>query len=57
VDGRSVGNTPRSALEVAPGEHHVRVVREGFQTFNGVLVVASGLDVRLTDIVLERVVR
>jgi serine/threonine protein kinase len=52
VDGQLVGNTPKANLSVAPGNHTVRVVREGFEPFSRTIQVAPGQSVRLTDIVL-----
>jgi hypothetical protein len=38
---------------VTPGEHRIRVVREGYQPFERVVSVAPGQQLRLTNIVLE----
>jgi len=53
VDDAAVGTTPLAGLEVAPGDHHVRVVRDGYRPFEQVVSVAPGQRIRLTNIVLE----
>jgi hypothetical protein len=53
LDGRSVGNTPRGNLALMPGDHVVRVERDGFEPFERTITVAPGDTVRLTDIVLR----
>ena len=53
VDDRLVGNTPRGNLPVPPGQHVVRVEREGFEPAERVITVAPGEVVRITDIVLR----
>jgi len=52
VDGRLVGNTPRANLPLAPGAHTIRVVREGFESYERSVTLAPGQVLRLTDIVL-----
>jgi serine/threonine protein kinase len=52
VDGTLVGNTPKANLAVAAGSHTVRVVREGYETWERTIQVGVGETVRLTDIVL-----
>jgi serine/threonine protein kinase len=52
VDGRRIGNTPRLNLSLAPGEHLLRVVRDGFVPFERRIRLASGADLKITDIVL-----
>ena len=53
VDGVSIGNTPKTDIPVAPGRHTVRVVREGFIPFEGVVNFGAGQVIRLTQIVLD----
>lgn len=53
VDDQPVGTTPLAGLDIAPGDHHIRVVREGHRPFEQVVTVAPGQRVRLTNIVLE----
>ncbi len=53
VDGRLVGNTPKANLEIAAGNHRIRVVRDGYDPYERAIVVAAGETVRLTDIVLS----
>lgn len=53
LDGRPIGNTPRANLEVPPGVHVLRVVREGYVPFEREIRVAPGQVLRITDIVLE----
>ncbi len=52
VDGEMVGNTPK-VLSLSPGAHTIRVVQQGFEPFETEVQVASGQQVRLTDIVLK----
>jgi serine/threonine-protein kinase len=52
IDGQFIGNTPKANLDLSPGRHTIRVVRDGFEPFERQLDVASGQVVRLTDIVL-----
>ena len=53
LDDQPVGTTPQAGLEVTPGDHRVRVVREGYRPFEQVVSVAPGQRVRLINIVLE----
>lgn len=53
VDGVSIGNTPKADVPVTPGTHKVRIVRDGFDPFERTIRVASGEQLRLTDIVLR----
>ncbi len=53
VDGELIGNTPRADVRVAPGAHRLRVVRDGFQPYDLPIRVASGQELRITDIVLQ----
>jgi len=53
VDDRLVGTTPVAGIALAPGTHHVRVVRDGFQSFERTITVAPEQAIRLIDIVLE----
>ncbi len=53
VNDELLGTTPLAALPVAPGEHTIRVVREGYQPFERTVSVAPGQQIRLTNIVLE----
>lgn len=53
VDDTAVGTTPLAGLEVAPGDHRVRVAREGYRPFEQVVSVAPGQRIRLISIVLE----
>jgi serine/threonine-protein kinase len=52
VDDVLVGNTPKGAIQVMPGTHRVRIMRDGYAPFERTIGVASGKDLRLTDIVL-----
>ena len=52
MDGALVGNTPKANLVVAAGSHTIRVVREGYETWERTIQVGVGETVRLTDIVL-----
>ena len=55
VDGVLIGNTPRAGVSISPGAHRLRIVRDGFQPVDLAIRVASGQDLRLTDIVLQEV--
>ncbi|HEY3222054.1 MAG TPA: PEGA domain-containing protein [Gemmatimonadales bacterium] len=55
VDGRVVGSTPQIRIRVAPGRHHLVLVREGFQTHSAWVDVAAGGTVRVTDITLKEI--
>lgn len=52
IDDVLVGNTPRANLELAPGEHHIRVSRPGYTTFTRTVRLQAGETLRITDIVL-----
>jgi hypothetical protein len=52
VDDVLVGNTPKGAIPVMPGTHRLRIMRDGYAPFERTIPVASGKDVRLTDITL-----
>ncbi len=53
VDGELIGNTPRVNVPVSAGPHQLRVVREGYQPYELAIKVASGQELRITDIVLQ----
>jgi len=53
VDGVSIGNTPKMDISIVPGRHTIRVVREGFIPFEGVVNFGAGQVIRLTQIVLD----
>jgi serine/threonine protein kinase len=53
VDGELVGNTPKANLALAAGRHRIRIVRNGFLSFDREIVVRPGERVRLVDIVLQ----
>jgi len=55
LDGVLIGNTPRAGVSISPGAHRLRIVRDGFQPVDLAIRVASGQDLRLTDIVLQEV--
>ncbi|MBW2701475.1 MAG: PEGA domain-containing protein [Deltaproteobacteria bacterium] len=46
-DGRKVGATPVILKELVPGEHYVRVEKEGLQSWAGKVVVVSTKKVRI----------
>ncbi|HEV2751712.1 MAG TPA: PEGA domain-containing protein, partial [Gemmatimonadales bacterium] len=52
VDGRPVGNTPQLDLSVPPGQHRLRVERQGYRPYERVIDVAPGQRLRITDITL-----
>jgi len=53
VDGDLVGNTPQVGVPVSPGAHRLRVVRDGFESYEVAIHIAPGQELRLTDIVLR----
>jgi len=53
VDDRLVGTTPLASVSVDPGEHRLRVMREGFETYEQTVSVAPGQQLRLTNITLR----
>ena len=53
LDGELIGNTPRGNVPISAGAHQLRVVREGFQPYDLAIKVASGQELRITDIVLQ----
>jgi hypothetical protein len=57
VDGRGVGTTPQIRIRVTAGRHHLMLAREGFQTHTAWVTVPAGGTVRLTDIILSKIIR
>jgi hypothetical protein len=57
VDGRGVGTTPQVKIRVTAGQHHLLLVREGFQSHSAWVTVPAGGTVRLTDITLSKIIR
>jgi hypothetical protein len=55
IDDVLIGNTPRANIEVAAGEHVIRVSRQGFSTFTRTVRLQAGESLRITDIVLTPV--
>ncbi|HEX7122180.1 MAG TPA: protein kinase [Gemmatimonadaceae bacterium] len=55
VDGQFVGNTPVANLPLTVGTHRLRITREGFAPEERDIVVESGRDIRLIDIILRRI--
>ena len=53
VDGEFVGNTPQAGLTIAAGIHTIRVLRDGFETYEAEIEIFSGRQRRITDIVLR----
>jgi serine/threonine protein kinase len=53
VDGQLIGNTPRASLSITAGVHTLRIVRDGFRTWERQIQVAPGQEIRIVDIVLE----
>jgi serine/threonine-protein kinase len=53
VDGRLVGNTPQTNLQLPVGRHMVRIVRDGFVAWEREVQMVRGETLRITDIVLE----
>jgi hypothetical protein len=52
VDGRLVGNTPKTKVLLTAGYHRVRIERAGFKTFERDIYVVPGREVRLSNIIL-----
>ena len=53
LDGRQLQMTPILDLPIPAGTHTVRIVRDGFEPYEQVIVVQPGESVRLTGIVLR----
>jgi serine/threonine-protein kinase len=53
LDGRQLQMTPVLDFPIPAGTHTVRIVREGFEPFEQVIVAEPGQSVRLTGIVLR----
>jgi hypothetical protein len=53
LDDQLLGNTPRANVEVPSGDHLLRVVRDGFVTFERRIRIEPGGTLRLLDIVLQ----
>ncbi len=53
LDDQLLGNTPRVNVEVPSGDHVLRVVRDGFVTFERRIRIGAGDTLRLLDIVLK----
>lgn len=53
VDGTLVGNTPKADLPLNPGDHSVRIERDGYCPFEQPIHVTAGHHVRLVGIVLQ----
>lgn len=54
LDDRGMGTTPQLRLEIPPGRHHLRIVREGYEPYEQVIEIAPGEEVRITTIQLKR---
>jgi len=52
IDGRPMGNTPQLDLPVPPGQHKLRVERQGYRAYERVIDLAPGQRLRITDITL-----
>jgi serine/threonine-protein kinase len=53
LDGRQLQMTPILDLPIPAGTHTVRIVRDGFEPYEQVIVVEPGDSIRLTGIVLR----
>ncbi|HEY6061145.1 MAG TPA: PEGA domain-containing protein, partial [Gemmatimonadales bacterium] len=54
IDGRQIGNLPQAGVvDVPPGTHTIRIVRDGFLPYESVIAIEAGEALRLTDIVLQ----
>jgi serine/threonine-protein kinase len=54
IDGTFVGNTPALRLTLGPGTHVVRIERDGYVPVERRFELASGQEIRLTGIELQR---
>jgi serine/threonine protein kinase len=55
IDGDRYGNTPALDLALAPGQYRVTIRRDGYETFEEIVEIPAGEEVRLTSVVLRRV--
>ncbi|HEY6225016.1 MAG TPA: PEGA domain-containing protein, partial [Gemmatimonadales bacterium] len=53
VDDQPIGNTPQADVKVTPGSHSIRVSRDGYLSYETVIAIESGEQLKLTDIVLQ----
>jgi hypothetical protein len=42
IDGKAVGTTPLSPVQLAPGPHKVRVLNPGFRPLNRTVTIVPG---------------
>jgi serine/threonine-protein kinase len=54
LDDRNVGATPQPRVELTPGRHQLRIVREGYEPYEQSIEIASGQEVRVTNVQLKR---
>ena len=54
IDDDFVGNTPQAGITIAAGVHTIRVVRDGYETYEAEIDISSGRQRRITDIVLRQ---
>ena len=47
VDGRNLGATPLSPLEISPGSHTIQFISEGYREWTTVVEVVSGQSIRV----------
>jgi serine/threonine protein kinase len=55
IDGERVGTTPKERLMLSAGPHRIEVLQTGFHPFRAEIHVGPGQEVRLVNIVLERI--
>ena len=53
IDDRPMGNTPKADLQIPPGDHRIRITRDGFLPYETEIAIEAGETLRLTDIVLR----
>ncbi len=53
LDERLVGNTPIADLVVPPGTHRLRIMRDGYRSFERQIRIAANERLRLVDLELE----
>jgi hypothetical protein len=48
-----VGETPASDVVLAPGKHRIRVVRDGYRSYESEIIIEPGSRLRILDLVLS----
>jgi hypothetical protein len=53
IDGVEVGDTPIVRYELPPGQHTVRIVRQGFRTESDTVTITTGNEMRLSRTLVQ----